>query len=228
MSCLEIFLVVDEPESTRTLRRDLESHGCRIETRIREKTDPGSLARNPSPLVLLSVETQAAGALGWCRDLKMAMPDCRLCVIFDRRDETQLIVALEMGADAVLVQPVSPRYLTAQLNSLARNAARQSVRSPAFDLRIRENSRDAVLSGRVLDLTDAEFDLLHLLLRHRGRILSREIIRREIRGLPHDSRDRSIDLNVVRLRRKMGDDAQSPRFIKTVRGQGYMLMAADL
>ena len=78
--------------------------------------------------------------------------------------------------------------------------------------------------GHPVAFADAEFNLCLLLARHAGLVLTRDIISRELRDLPHDNRDRSIDLRVARIRRKLGDDAHAPRFIKSVRGEGYLFL----
>jgi two-component system, OmpR family, response regulator RstA len=81
----------------------------------------------------------------------------------------------------------------------------------------------ATLDGRDLQLTDAEFDLLQLLTLNAGRLVTREELSRHLRGLPYDGLDRTVDLRVARLRQKLGDDARRPRFIRSIRGEGYLL-----
>lgn len=91
-------------------------------------------------------------------------------------------------------------------------------------LQVEAGARTATLNGRDLALTDAEFDLLMVLMLHAGRLVTRDELSFRLRGLPHDSRDRSLDLRVARLRQKLGDDARRPRFIRSVRGEGYLLL----
>jgi DNA-binding response OmpR family regulator len=93
----------------------------------------------------------------------------------------------------------------------------------ANGLQVDAGERTATLNGRDLALTDAEFDLLAILLLHAGRLVTRDELSLRLRGLPYDGRDRTIDLRVVRLRQKLGDDARRPRFIRSVRGEGYLL-----
>lgn len=225
MPRLDVTLVIDRPEAGAGLCADLRRRGCDVATVIRDRTSPAQLAVSPASLVLVNIEPRAAGALAWCRDVRAARPDSRICAIFEEADETAQVVALETGADTVLVRPFSERLLMAHLQALARGRSRRADRQGPNGLVVDEGSRSATLAGKALDLTDTEFDLLLLLAGRQGQVVDRETIKREIRGLPFDSRDRSIDLCVVRLRRKLGDDAQSPRFIKSVRGQGYLLIA---
>lgn len=91
-------------------------------------------------------------------------------------------------------------------------------------LQVDAAARLATLDGRDLALTDAEFDLLVVLAQHAGRLVTRDELSHQLRGLPYDARDRTIDLRVVRLRQKLGDDAKNPRFVRSVRGEGYLLL----
>lgn len=225
MPSLDVTLVIDRPDAAAELCAGLRRQGCRVETVVRDRIPPANLAASPSSLVVVNIEPRAAGALAWCRDVRAARPDSRICALFEEADETAQVVALETGADTVLVRPFSERLLLAHLHALARGRPRRPGRHDSGALVVDEGARSAKLAGRALDLTDTEFDLLQLLAGRPGQVVDRETIKREIRGLPFDSRDRSIDLCVVRLRRKLGDDAQSPRYIKSVRGQGYLLIA---
>ena len=95
------------------------------------------------------------------------------------------------------------------------------------DLEVSFTARSVRLGGRALELTTAEFELLSLFVRNRGRVLTRERILDQTRGVDWDAYDRSIDILVSRLRQKLGDDARRPVFIKTVRGTGYCFVGGD-
>ncbi len=225
MTDLDAILVVDRPESAAVLSDALARHGCRAEIRPRHLTSPTRMSIAADPLVILRIEAPGRGALAWCRDLREALPESRICVLLAGANDLDRVVALETGADAVLTDPVDPRLLVAQLRALGRTLPRCTGRHVAGSLEVFETRREARLDGRVLDLTDTEYDLLLLLIRRKGLGVSRDVIKRELRGLPYDGRDRSIDLGMVRLRRKLGDSSRRPRYIKTVRGVGYMLVS---
>ena len=95
------------------------------------------------------------------------------------------------------------------------------------NFRISQATRNACLGDEIIDLTTAEFDLLWLLARHAGNILSRDDLLQELRGIGFDGLDRSIDARISRLRRKLGDDPENPTRIKTVRGKGYLFSKHD-
>ena len=162
--------------------------------------------------------------------------DVPVLMLTARGEETDRIVGLEMGADDYLPKTFSSRELLARLRAVTR---RRVTRAPVQDgkpeeaewiagpLRINPGSRTAVLEGAVLKLTALEFDLLLSLARARGRVKTRERLIEEIGERLYDGMDRSIDVHIWSLRRKLGDDPKSPRFIKTVRAIGYMLINPD-
>lgn len=225
MAPLSVMLLADPQDPAPALGRDLEQAGCTVDRRRRDQTLPSAVTVPAGAVLLLPLAPPIAGGLTWCRELRRARPDCRLCVVLPVASQQGSVAALEMGADAVLTPPVATSHLMAQLRALARAWPGPRDRVTVGPLVIDPAVRRATLSGRAVPLTDAEFDLLLLLARHCGRVLDRESISRELRGVPHDARDRTIDLRVARLRRKLGDDARRPCFIRSVRGEGYLFSA---
>lgn len=145
-------------------------------------------------------------------------------------DEADRIVGLELGADDYIPKTSSPRELLARLRSVLRRTSRTSdTVSPSSEiivgpLKVVYESRQASLNDEILSLTPVEFDLLHVLVQARGRVKSREELINAIRDRNYDVFDRSIDVHISALRRKLHDDPRSPRFIRTVRSAGYMLV----
>ena len=138
-----------------------------------------------------------------------------------RGDVMDRIVGLELGADDYLPKPFEPRELVARLQAVLRRAAAGAARSAAGGRPRGELDARTARSRPRAALTAAEFALLGLFLRHRGRVLSRDRILEATRGLDWEAFDRSVDVLVSRLRQKLGDDPRQPHFIKTVRGTGY-------
>ena len=150
-----------------------------------------------------------------------------------RGDEADRIVGLEIGADDYLPKTFSTRELLARLRAVTRRAGRGDVTSdgqPALkvlkvgDLEISPERREAHLAGKELTLTPVEFDLLVSLARARGRVKSREQLLEEIRDREYEVFDRSVDVHISLLRKKLGDDPKNPKFIRTLRAAGYMLI----
>jgi DNA-binding response OmpR family regulator len=162
--------------------------------------------------------------------------DVPVLMLTSRGEEPDRIVGLEIGADDYLPKTFSTRELLARLRAITRRATRATPEgTPAPNeseivlgtLRVNTAARVALLADQPLPLTPVEFDLLAALARARGRVKSREQLLEEIRDRNYDVFDRSIDVHISTLRRKLGDDAKEPRFIRTVRSAGYMLINPD-
>src|SRR5215471_17223671 len=155
--------------------------------------------------------------------------DVPVLMLTARGDEADRIVGLEIGADDYLPKTFSTRELLARLRAVTRRSTRTPDEQTAEEvvvgpLHINVSAHTAVLGEKPLVLTAVEFDLLTSLARSRGRVKSREQLLEEVRTRDYDVFDRSIDVHIAALRKKLGDDAKEPRFIKTVRAVGYMLI----
>jgi two-component system, OmpR family, response regulator CpxR len=157
--------------------------------------------------------------------------DVPVLMLTARGDEADRIVGLEIGADDYLPKTFSTRELLARLRAVIRRSSirqeKPGAEAPELvsgPVRLSMGARVATLEDKPLDLTPVEFDLLACLVRARGRIKSREQLLEEIRDRNYEVFDRSIDVHISALRKKLGDDPKAPRFIRTVRTAGYMLI----
>lgn len=162
--------------------------------------------------------------------------DVPVLMLTARGDDTDRIVGLEVGADDYLPKTFSTRELLARLRAVLRRAQRaptppaeETGDAPLIELTVGElvvqpEARRVLLRGELLDLTPVEFDLLQSLVRSKGRVKSRELLLDEVRERNYDVFDRSIDVHISALRRKLGDNARSPRFIRTLRSAGYLFI----
>lgn len=206
----------------------IEPRGDTAESRI--------LDENPE-LVILDVMLPGKDGFEVCRSVRERYNGVIL-MLTARDEDLDQILGLELGADDYLAKPVQPRLLLARIKALLRRfpGALPTEGSPesgeaaqlAFGFfSISQATRSATLGNDAIDLTTAEFDLLWLLARHAGTILSRDDLLLQLRGIGFDGLDRSIDARISRLRRKLGDDPENPTRIKTVRGKGYLFSKHD-
>jgi DNA-binding response OmpR family regulator len=160
--------------------------------------------------------------------------DVPVLMLTARGDEADRIVGLEIGADDYLPKTFSTRELLARIRAVTRRSVRPPTSTRDDDaeivvdkLRIKPSSRTAVLGDQPLLLTPVEFELLLSLARAKGRVKTRDHLLEEIREREYEVFDRSIDVHISALRKKLGDDPKTPHFIRTVRAAGYMLIDPD-
>jgi DNA-binding response OmpR family regulator len=222
-------LVVDDDEELNTLLVEfLGRYGLGVLTASHSDEAFRLLKAEAPDLLVLDVMLPGTDGFAICRKVRETS---RLPIIMltARGDVADRVLGLELGADDYLPKPFEPRELVARIQAVLRrgNVSLTCERLRAGRLELDLDARTAVLDGRLLDLTTAEFDLLALFVRQRGRALTRERILDQIHGLDVDSFDRSIDVAISRLRRKLGDDPKSPTFIKTLWGRGYCFVGGE-
>ena len=185
----------------------------------------------PYEAVILDVMMPGIDGFSVLRELRKKS-DVPVLMLTALGDEADRIAGLETGADDYLPKTFSPRELLARIRAVTRrNRIRENTDSPrelrAGPLRLCEETHTAVLDDSPLDLTALEFAILAALLKSKGRVKSREHLIEMVSERRFDVFDRSIDVHISSLRRKLGDDAKSPRFIRTIRGVGYSLQEPE-
>src|SRR4051794_6709113 len=147
-------------------------------------------------------------------------------VITAQDDESQIIRALDAGADDYVVKPFSAEHLDARIRAVLRRTSSQEPVGPMVvgGLSIDARTRDASLDGRPLDLSRKEFDLLHQLARKAGEVVSKRDLLAEVWHLPYGGAEKTVDVHLSWLRRKLGESAQNPRYLYSVRGVGVKLV----
>lgn len=224
-----IILVEDDKALASAVSQYLETEGFEVEVVDNGDTAVETITREQPDLVILDIMLPGKDGLTVCREVRPSYSGYIL-MFTAREDEIDQIVGLELGADDYLIKPVKPRLLLAKVKAfLRRGDAKTEANSVddvlGFDdLEIDTLERTVRFAGDPVSVTSAEFDLLVILARKAGQILSRDEIMQQLSGNRYDGLDRSIDNKISSLRRKLGDDSSEPVRIKTVRSKGYVLV----
>ena len=226
----KIIILDDEAELRALLQRYLGSNGLTVRSVEDAEHLDRLLAREPFDALILDLMMPGEDGLSICRRLRVRGETIPILMLTAKGDPVDRIIGLEMGADDYLPKPFDPRELLARLHAMLRRqqmsgtvpAAQRNGRvrfGPfALDLAARQLTRDE----QPVSLSSAEYAVLAALAAHPGRPLGRERLRTLAHGRDHEATERSVDVQVLRLRRLIEDDPSAPRFIQTVWGVGYL------
>jgi len=226
----KILVVDDDPKTVSLVKLYLESDGHKVLCAY-DGVEALRLAREERPnLVVLDLMLPGMDGLQVCRTLRTES-DVPVIMLTARTTEGDKLTGLELGADDYVTKPFSPRELAARIKVVLRRTVSESLeRGPeqaAYgDLTMDFRQHAVSVAGRPVALTPTEFRLLGTLVREAGQVLSREQLIQKVLGLDFDGFDRTIDVHILNLRRKLGDDPARPRYIKTVYGAGYKFEAS--
>jgi two-component system phosphate regulon response regulator OmpR len=227
-------LVIDDDQELRDmLRRYLGEHGFDVHVLASADRLDERLRREPFDALVLDLMMPGEDGLSICRRLRAEGSTVPILMLTARGAAVDKIVGLEMGADDYLGKPFDPRELIARLHSVLRRQSMVAgdgrwdgsnvIRFGPYTLSL--TRMEVTRDGALLTLSSSEFQLLRVMATNAGRPLSREHLLEKLKGREYDSLDRSLDVQILRLRRKIEDDPSSPRFIRTVWGVGYMFVA---
>ena len=232
MDTQDHILIVDDDAEIRSLLGEyLRKNGYQAGVAADGKAMWAALERGKVDLIVLDLMLPGDDGLTLCRKLR-AESETPVIMLTARGEETDRIVGLEMGADDYLAKPFSPRELLARIKSvlrrtrsLPRNLRADEVRAIAFaGWRLDTVTRHLLSPESVVTpLSGNEYQLLRIFLSHPSQVLTRDQLMLLSKGHEADPLDRSIDIQVSRLRHRLGDEPANPQIIKTVRGEGYVL-----
>ncbi len=233
MNAIDILLVEDDPRLAELTSRYLAQNGLKVAVESNGGSAVARFNEIRPRLVLLDLMLPGKDGLTICRELRQTFKGPILMLTAKDADIDQ-VIGLEAGADDYVAKPAEPMVLLARIRALLRRAEMKPAPSTATaaatstdivlgGLRVSEAHR-VWLDGHEITLTTQEFELLYELARSAGTILSREDLFKRIRGIDYDGLDRSIDGRISKLRKKLGDDADAPKRIRTIWGKGYLLV----
>lgn len=218
----KILVVDDELTLLNTVQAYLEQAGYMVQTATDGRSALHLFRQFQPDLVVLDIMLPQIDGLEVLRQLRQSS-EVYVIMLTAKADEADKVIGLGMGADDYVTKPFSPRELVARVKAALRRLGGSSLKKELISahLRLDEEARLAWKDGRPLDLTPIEFDLLHTLMRHDGRALSREQLIEQVWGRDYYGDDRVVDVHIGRLRKKIEDDATHPTLIATVWGAGY-------
>ncbi len=223
-----ILLAEDDERLAQLVKDFLESSGDCIVVIESNGNKVGRQIQNQCPdLLILDVMLPNKDGLTICKEVRADFKG-PILMLTARNDDADQILGLENGADDYVIKPVEPPVLLARIKALLRRF-HQDEKSETEEwtfgcLHISLASRSVTLAAEAISLSSHEFELLVALARQAGQVLSREFLFSAIYARPYDGLDRTIDVRVSQLRKKLGDSSESPFRIKTVWGRGYLLV----
>jgi DNA-binding response OmpR family regulator len=223
-----VLLIEDDNSLAEWIVDYLSAHGYRISHINRGDQALDAIQKLSPDLVILDVMLPYKNGFDICREARRFYHQ-PLLMLTACGEETDEVLGLELGANDYLSKPVKPRVLLARINALLRRDIIESSHSNSLifgQLKISQDTKAVVLNDKNVAITSNEFDVLWLLASQAGKVISREALVNQLRGIEYDGLDRSIDIRISRLRKKLNDNTAQPYRIKTIWAKGY-LFAAD-
>ena len=222
-----ILVIEDDPSILRGLQLNLGMEGYVVRSAMDGETGL-ALARTEKPdLVVVDVMLPRLGGLEVVREIRAEDPELPVLILSAKGQETDKVAGLQLGADDYMVKPFSLKELLARIDALLRRRRSRGETGPSRavrktgDVEVDLEARRATAKGKVLELTSREFELLAFFVTHPDRVHSREQLMQAVWGSRYFGTARTVDNFVARLRAHIGDDAETPRHLETVRGIGY-------
>lgn len=230
MSAINILLIDDDKELCSLLKEYLADEGFGLETSHDGPAGLQQALTKPYDLIILDVMLPGCNGFEVLKKIRKKS-DVAVLMLTARGDEVDRIVGLEIGADDYLGKPFNPRELVARIRAIFRRIQSQDHEGGALeppaklcvdDIELELHSRRVLKQGKAIDLTAVEFNLLTELLRSAGQVVSREDLNEAVLGRAYTPYDRSIDVHISKLRKKLGEKVEQVERIQAIRGEGYL------
>jgi DNA-binding response OmpR family regulator len=222
---LKRILIIDDDEKlTKLLSEYLGQFDMLVEAALHPREGLRLFNRFEPDLVILDIMLPDQDGFSVCKQIRQ-QSSVPIIMLTARGDVTDRVVGLEIGADDYMPKPFEPRELVARIQAVLRRHE-----NPVDELMTSEGlvantqTREVYLRGVNLNLTGTEFEVLRLLMASAGKVLNRDRVLEHIRGIECDAFNRTVDIAMSRLRKKLGESADQPRFIKTIRNKGYLFI----
>ncbi|MCB1649684.1 MAG: winged helix-turn-helix domain-containing protein [Pseudomonadales bacterium] len=226
---LRLLLIEDDTRLASLVRDYLQHENFAVQ--VQHQGDVAVAEFDPAgvDIVVLDLMLPGMNGLQVCTHLRQRFTG-PILILTAKSSDIDHVLGLELGADDFVTKPIEPPVLLARLRALLRraNAAVSAPREEVMrfgSLQLDPQSHQVLLAGEEVELTTQEFALLSLLMRHAGTVLSRDTIYQNLRGIDYDGLDRTVDVRISRLRKKLQDNTEQPFRIRTIWGKGYLFVS---
>jgi DNA-binding response OmpR family regulator len=222
-----ILVIEDDPSILRGLQLNLGMEGYTVRSAMDGETGLRLALTEKPDLIVLDLMLPRLGGLDIVREVRKADPDLPILIVSAKGQEIDKVAGLQLGADDYMVKPFGLKELLARIDALLRRRRARGATGETRTVRkvgtieLDATARRASVEGKALELTSREFDLLEFFVAHPDRVFSREQLMEAVWGSRYFGTARTVDNFVARLRAHIGDDAEHPRHLETVRGVGY-------
>jgi DNA-binding response OmpR family regulator len=222
-----ILVIEDDPSILRGLQLNLGMEGYTVRSAMDGETGLRLALTEKPDLIVLDLMLPRLGGLDIVREVRKADPDLPILIVSAKGQEIDKVAGLQLGADDYMVKPFGLKELLARIDALMRRRRARGATGETRTVRkvgtieLDATARRASVEGKALELTSREFDLLEFFVAHPDRVFSREQLMEAVWGSRYFGTARTVDNFVARLRAHIGDDAEHPRHLETVRGVGY-------
>lgn len=228
---IKVLVVDDEVSIVKLLQFNLEKSGFHVVTAFDGRQALDMVKSEQPDFIILDLMLPKMDGMDVCKTLRQERNNTPILMLTAKDDELDKILGLELGADDYLTKPFSPREVIARVKAILRRfqaapeatAAPEDVLLQFGEIRIYPEKYEVFRNENKVELTPKEFELLHYLASHPGRVLTRDQLLNAVWNYDFIGDSRIVDVHVSHLREKLEDDTKNPRYIKTVRGLGYKL-----
>ncbi len=223
-----ILIIDDDKKLNNLLKEYFQKYGFQVASAIDPQSGMKAIRTTNPDLIILDIMLPEKDGFEVCKEIRREYT-IPIIMLTARGEVTDRIVGLEMGADDYLAKPFEPRELLARVQSVLRRSSkaekREIIRYHGLSVDLKRQA--ITIDGTLREITTMEFKILALLIKHPGRVFSRDTLIDSLRGIVWEGYDRSVDVLISRLRQKLDDHPKHPRFIRTVHGTGYSFIGAD-
>ncbi|AHF97597.1 MAG: response regulator transcription factor [Desulfurella sp.] len=219
---VNILMIEDDTELAELLKEYLAKFNMIVTNYESPIKGLQAIEKTKFDLLILDLSLPELDGIEVCKKIANNSIDIPIIISSARSDYSDKVLALELAADDYLAKPYNPRELVARIQALLRRVKKpKNLENKKSDFQIDENEMTIIYKNNKLSLTSAEYEVLALFLKNKNRVLTRDFILENTKTMDYESIDRSVDVIVSRIRKKINDDPKEPRYIKSIRGLGY-------